>query len=491
MPPRELLFRWLLAAGVFALLLTVFCPAWGAFRLWSRVPEMGGMVETRRGESVLAQVANPGAPIADPLHRAIQWRLLFPIIGHVLHLPPFWFFGLSYLGCFLALTYLAGLLRRENFPWSETALALVVIGAASWFFTSTGWLGYFDSWLALGLLVVAFDPRRWAIILACVLAPWVDERFVLAAPLALLCRWLGRPASLRFKIDGLIPGALLAAFVFVRLGLLTTQSDAGATVGGYLGSRDFLAASLPRIALGIWEGLRGGWVFVVAAVVLLWQRRAHALMLGMALLVLASIGLATAQDYSRSMTMLLPAAVLGLHLARARGVAWLPLALRMSAGGALLLPAHHVMNDAVAPIFNLQHALDALDHPPALAMPEVHELRAIHAMERAEFAEADDALALAIKLAANPAAPARQRGILAATQGRWADARKYFSLMAEHDPQNPDTWLMCAQASHALNEPNAARIEIERALGLAPAGWKTRPDVARFLVKLNAAGARK
>ena len=38
-----------------------FSPSWAAFSLWSRVPEMSGLLEVRRGASVLAQVAHPGA----------------------------------------------------------------------------------------------------------------------------------------------------------------------------------------------------------------------------------------------------------------------------------------------------------------------------------------------------------------------------------------------------------------------------------------------
>ena len=204
------------------------------------------------------------------------------------------------------------------------------------------------------------------------------------------------------------------------------------------------------------------------------------------MLALMVLGLATAQDYSRSMTMLFPVAVLGLLLAREAAAGWLPLALRVSAAVALVLPAHHVMNDAVVPIFNLQHTLHHLDHPPAIAMPELYELRAIHAMELGQFGKADADLALAIKLAPNPASPARQRGILAASQGRWADARAYFLLMAEHEPKNPDAWLMCAQARFALGDAAGACTDIDRALALAPADWKTRPDVARFLAKLGA-----
>jgi len=51
--PKEILCRWLLALGCFALLLFFFSPAWGAFRAWARAPEMGFMIETRRGVVVL------------------------------------------------------------------------------------------------------------------------------------------------------------------------------------------------------------------------------------------------------------------------------------------------------------------------------------------------------------------------------------------------------------------------------------------------------
>ncbi|MSU50040.1 MAG: hypothetical protein EXS37_13300, partial [Opitutus sp.] len=137
-PSREIVHRWLLATASFALLMVFFSPSWGAFRLWSRVPDLGGMIETRRGASVLAQVEHPGAMVADPLHRAIQWRVLFPAIGHVLHLPPAPFFGLAHVGCLLVLAYLVRLLRVAGFAWTDTALASLTLGAASWFFTSTG-----------------------------------------------------------------------------------------------------------------------------------------------------------------------------------------------------------------------------------------------------------------------------------------------------------------------------------------------------------------
>ncbi|HWA10311.1 MAG TPA: tetratricopeptide repeat protein [Opitutaceae bacterium] len=482
--PRETAGRVLLAAGCLLLLVYFFSPSWGAFRLWARVPELSDMMEVRRGAAVLEQVAHPGTPVADELHRAIQWRLLFPLIGHVLHLSPPLFFALADLGAILVLGYLVALLRNNGFSWTATGLAAVTLGAASWFFTSTGWLGYFDSWLALALLLLAFAESRWILWCACLLAPWVDERFVLAAPFALLCRWLWR-GGLDWRREAGVPAALLALFVAVRLGFLAGRSAAGATVGGYLAGHDYLDAPPARLALGVWEGLRFGWLGVGAGVVLLWPQRGRALGLALAAATLAAVGLATAQDYSRSMTMLLPAALLGLLLLHRAHSHRETVLLAAGAALALLLPAHHVMNDRVNPIYHLQHELAVLETPPPIAMPELYELRAIHEMERGEFPQADADLDLAIRLAANPASPARQRGILAASQGRWDEALRYFSLMAENDPQNPDAWFMCAQASLALGRPSDAHAHLDHARSLAPADWTSRPDVARFLAKLG------
>ena len=520
----EVLRRWLLAIACFGLLIFFFSPSWGAFELWSRVPEMQGMLEVRRGASVLEQVASPGAEISDPLHRAIQWRLLFPVIGRVLHLPPTALFGLAHAGCLLVLAYLVALLRRHHMEWLDTGFAVAALGAATWFFTSTGWLGYYDSWLVLALLFVAFGKTAWVVWLACLWAPWVDERFIIAAPLALLCRYAAADVHVtrsyeRERVDapsleaplahvrsysapgGLpalwtnptrrrelgIAAGLLAAFLIVRLGVLAGRSAEGATLGSYLSGRNFLDAPLSRIALGVWEGLRAGWVFVFAAVVLAARVKPWAIAIASASVVTAAVGLATAQDYGRSTSMLLPVAVLGAVLAARARPSWLRGGLRASAVIALLLPAHHVMDDRVNPIFYLYHELAALKHPPPSAMPELYELRAIHQMERGEFAAAERDLDLAIRLAREPVSASKQRGILRASQGRWAEAHEDFSTMVEHAPDHPDAWFMRAQAGLALGDHASARSDFKHALTLAPEGWTDRPDVNRFITKLNQA----
>jgi len=213
--------------------------------------------------------------------------------------------------------------------------------------------------------------------------------------------------------------------------------------------------------------------------------------LGAVTLAVVAVGVATAQDFSRSMMLVVPVALLGVVWARETAARWLPGALRAGAVAAVVLPAHLVMNDHVSPIFYLYHELAALDSPPASIMPEVHELKGVDAMERGEFAEAHRELSLAIKLAANPASASKHRGLLAAGVGKWDEARRDFSTMVEREPQNPDGWFLRAQATMALGDVAGARADFQQAQSVAIGDWAKRPDVLRFMQTLNRAGGGK
>ncbi len=483
--------RWLLAIGCFALLVYFFSPPWAAFRAWSRAPELGGLLELRRGANVLLQTEHPGRPIQDPLHGAIQWRLLFPVIGHLFHLPPAVLFGLADLGCVLVLGFVITVLRRRGVGWFEAGLAAAILGAGSWYFASVRWLGYYDSWLVLGLLFVAFARTRWPVWLACLWAPWIDERFVIAAPLALLCRYLLRSRSAQpltpgtfWKQELALPSGLIAAYVAVRLGFLSRQAVPNATITGYLGGLHVRGTPGTRVLFGVWEGLRVAWFFVGAAVVLLRRNRGQAVALGTTVLAIVLVGLGTAQDFSRSMMFILPAALCGVLLAFEAAPRWLPLALRAGAGAAVLLPANLVMNDAVNPVWGLYSEFAALRSPPPALMSERYELRGIQGMEAGTYAQAETDLSLAIKLADNPANPCRQRGLLYASEGRWAEARRDFDTMVKYDARNADAWFLRAEAELALSDAAAAQADMQRALTLAPEHWSSRPDVVRFMGRL-------
>ncbi len=480
--PKEISRRWLVAIGCFAILVLFFSPPWSIFRAWSRAPEMGFLVEVRRGVSVLEQAKNPGAPLQDSLQGAIQWRLFFPVLARGLGLPPVVLFSLAPVGAVLALFQVVSLLRRRGVAWASAAMAAVMFGASAWYFASMSWLGYFDSWVVLGLLLVAFAPSRWLVWTACLLAPWVDERFVLGAPLALFCRHLVLPSASWKKELG-VPAALLGGFLIVRLGLLAGSSGKMATVTGYLGWLDLSSAPWSRYLLGIWEGWRLGWVFIAAAVWLAPGRERGLLGAGVILVLLA--GLLTAQDFSRSMMFLAPVVVLGAARLFAAAPPWLARGLPALAVAAFLLPGHLVMSEATVPVMTLNHELEGWRNPPLRVMPGYYELWGIHDLETGNQAQAELHLTMALKLADKPASAAKHRGLLYASAQRWPDAQRDFALMVEHEPQNPDGWFLRAQAKAAQGDAAGARADLQQALVVAPAGWETRPDVARFRTRLG------
>src|SRR5262249_43039235 len=275
-------------------------------------------IAVARGAYVAMQVANPSVEITEPVHRIVRWRLLMPVVGHYLGLPPWVVLGLSYVGCVAVLVLVIRLGRRRGYSWTECAMLAVVVGAAGWFFTSTGWLGYYDSWLVLGLLIVTWARSRWLLWLACALTPWVDERFVLGFPLAVLVRWIdGSQADsasndARWVLrDVLGAGSLVVVYAALRL-WLTGQAGSPTLAEYWTGGG---AARVPgwRLLFGSWEGLRLGWIPVILSPILLLRRRRvpTAVLLAIGVGGTAVAGLASANDLSRSVALVVPAVPLG------------------------------------------------------------------------------------------------------------------------------------------------------------------------------------
>jgi TPR repeat protein len=225
-----------------------------------------------------------------------------------------------------------------------------------------GWLGYFDAWVAVGLLAVAYSPSRAGVVLACLLTPWIDERFVLGLPVALAvrgCRFA--PAAFHwwpwFRREAVPPLALVTAYAIIRLQLGGT--GASQTVSQYLHTFVFeRRVASTRLLFGAWEGLRVGWVLVFAAIVGLGAHSSSrppraGLWLGVLTLLAVLGGLFTAMDLSRSMMLAIPVLPLGwLHLART--AAWRRFwGATFCASAALALPATHVMSDRLVPVDQL------------------------------------------------------------------------------------------------------------------------------------------
>lgn len=319
-----------------------------------------------RGYHVLQQTRDLGVEIAEPNHKIVRWRLLVPALGHVLRLPGWAVLGLAQVGCVVLLVMLVSIvahrLAGNPRPAHEALCFGLIAGASAPFFTSMGLLGYYDSWLAIALLTVGFVERRWIVLLACVLVPWIDERFVIGLPLALCVRCIvDKETSLSrwlwLKREALWPIALVAVYSLVRLRLGGTGGSQ--TTAQYL--REFVFSGTltsSERAFGIWQGLRLGWVLAAIALVVVWRglavgRALEAGLLVVGTIITAIVGAMTALDTSRSMVLIMPLVPLGWIMAGQ--LAWwrrfhAPIVL---AAASVLLPAWHCLGDHFQSVDNL------------------------------------------------------------------------------------------------------------------------------------------
>jgi hypothetical protein len=391
-PPAQLTAPKIVLWGMlaFALLTVRFSPNWAAFydgareaKLNIRSVEQNAAVDaailsgySARGYFVAKQAQHLSAEITDPNHKIVRWRLLIPALGHFLNLPAWLVLSLAHVGCVVFILSLFALCAAQRTlierPRYETFCFCIVAGATAPFFTSMGLLGYYDAWLALGLLAVSFARRRWVVLAACLLTPWIDERFVIGLPLALCIRWIRSDGTMEsqrqwFMSEAMVPLIVVAAYTVVRLSL--GGSGSSQTVSDYLNEFVFgHQLSVVDYITGAWAGLRIGWLFVAAAIIGTWTRastrlaRAHAVFLSVGVTMTGLIGLVTALDLSRSMVLLLPVLPLGWVCAT-RTVWWSILRVApLVAVLALVLPASHVVGRSIRPVDNVWSPPTPLTH---------------------------------------------------------------------------------------------------------------------------------
>lgn len=283
-----------------AITVFVFSP-----RLWLMRHYMPGTFQWDRAHTYLLQCK---APFRRDIEPAMLWRLLVPLVCYTAGLAGKAPLLVPFAGVLALAIYVVVLLRRRQ------ADARFVFGGSLLFTTTSGilvplhWFGMNDAWVWLGQLAVAFGSASWAIPLACLLGPWVDERFIIGLPLALLVRAVDRGERLSWRNVATV-GLWLIPYAAVRIAFSLNPSEIQAT-RGFLTYHILSQAAviLPWAPLGWWMGLRGAWVPAVYA---LNRRR---LALGCVALATALVSLALAADISRSIAILAPLALLGLFL---------------------------------------------------------------------------------------------------------------------------------------------------------------------------------
>jgi hypothetical protein len=467
-----------------------FCPPFVFWRalcmdspLLNKTPEVG------RAVFALQQLNHPLAKIGDPAHVVLQWRLLFPILGHALNLPPRLYLALPHIGCVVVTAYAAHLMLRQGASWPAAFFAATLLATGSWFFVSTGWLSYVDSWYLLGLLAVAFSPWRTTIALTCLLEPFIDERFVLTLPLVFVIRQiyferLDRAHLRAALIDAAVIAAPSIPYIALRLFLLRS-ADAGSNL--YLQERLHELRHIPmpwyRWLGGWWAGLRCGWLLVIAAVWLQFRRRmpGSAVVLAGICAVTIAMALLIAADIGRTNSALWPAGLLGLFLLLRWRPRWVRCGLPALLIVNLLLPANNVIMAVSRPVNSFFTELQHYRHPTGMMSSAAWVQAAESEMGKQRWAQARQALDIAVRLDDQSAEALAIRAIFYFNLNQLDRATANADAALAIDPKSPDALFIRGAIYGRRDDPkNAARL-LQAALDQAPPDWPHRSQCRALL----------
>ncbi len=478
-----------LAAAVIVLIF--FAPRFIAWQGLD-IPETWSSPETNRAVETLRLLDDPLGYQPGPSNHVIVWRLLFVLPWHYLSLPKSWFLAMPMVGCVPALMMVAHIVQREAKSWILTWGVTALTATSSWFFVATGWLTYFDAWVLLGLLAVSFVRHIGWGVLACVLVPWVDERFVLALPLALTVRammfeHIEQGQSKRLLMEGFWLVLALLPWVGIRGGLTMMGIDRGMgeAVGKPFDMNELSEVPQWRFIAAWWMGLRGGWVLIPCAI-LLWPGRRRMGWVGLwvtVMVVTLVLALFVAGDMSRSMSMFVPMMLAGAVLLirqRMNWAAWvLPMLLLLN----LALPATHVMWSYRVAIAPLREEIQLMRERPNMlyagAIGRGAQKLVKHGNLSQALAQLDRALALDPRsgnLHANRAVVLYQMGEMGAAL---ADAQEAIRL----EPNQPEGYWVRGNLLLRMNQPLASMEDLQRVIRLSPKGEPLHQAAQKALEK--------
>jgi hypothetical protein len=273
-------------------------------KFWLMRRPLPGTFEWARALTYLHQCQVPFAQDVEP---AMRWRLLPPLVAHCLGMTGYSALALPVIGLLVLLGYWACVSERWFGNRLDALLFTILLGTTGAALTVTNWLGVNDSWFLLGLVVITAGQGPWSLFAATLLAPWVDERFLLGLPLAVFCRWWlhNRPEGFARVV---VFGALgLLPYLLIRVCYTLWYGDA-TSVAYVTGTWVSLPAYVPYIRLGWWMGLRAAWILVILGIWSWWRDGGWPMFSSG--LICAGSGMITitvlAADLSRSTNILLP-----------------------------------------------------------------------------------------------------------------------------------------------------------------------------------------
>jgi hypothetical protein len=299
-------FLFAIAAGSLALLVCAwFFPP--RTEIWARRDPH--LQEWSRADAFLKQCEDPFRQDVEP---AVRWRLLPPLVCSGLGLTGYEPLAFCALGLAAFAVVLAARLDQltANRPWA--LLGTVGFATSGPFITALGWLGLNDGWYLLALLETVAVRSLWALAAWAFIGPWIDERFLIALPLALYVRARLKPPGAGSALRSCMAAcAGIAPYVLLRIGYSLTRGDAVSS--GYLTAMlDVFRLYASHVPLGWLMGYRVGWLVVGAGLLAMGaggKSRVPGLALSAAALGIISV---VAWDLDRSTGVLLPMYVAGI-----------------------------------------------------------------------------------------------------------------------------------------------------------------------------------
>jgi|GEM_PF-2192946 len=283
-------------------------------KFWLLAQPIPGTLEWSRALTFLQQSAAPFDMSAVP-EPAMRWRILPALISHFLRLGSLAVWIVPHAGLFVLLGYFGAVMAHQTGDRLTGLLASMFFATTGAVITVTNLLGMNDAWFMTGIVAVVCSNSPALMLSVGLLCPWVDERFLLALPLAILCRiTLAEKGAQRLCL--LLPGVI--AYLVVRLAVTLAGHDT--TSSSYVASMlVVLPPSLPYVPLGWWMGYRTGWLLILLPIATLWMRSKRKTAAALALLGSGTLFGITllASDTTRSTSLLLPLLV-GCILALAK-----------------------------------------------------------------------------------------------------------------------------------------------------------------------------
>ena len=476
---------YLAGSALLTVAITVFffSPPFAAWRKLN-LPTASKWSETSRAVDVLRQLNDPWTPASRDTHRVIEWRLFFPLLGYYLSLPPTLFLALPLVGCLAASALIAHVMNRELKNRYAAFYSTVLAAGCAWFFVSTGWLSYNDSWIILGLTVVTFVRSPLACLATSLCCPWIDERLVLMLPTCLGVRFFldEQPPRLAamFKLSAICLLGV-APYLLIRAAAYAQGVDPVTDV--YVGAAAKYWPTPWQILEGSWAGLRCLWLYAAAFCYLAPRRRPQqwtAVFLPIAVATYA-LSLFIAADLGRSISCFLPVGLAGVALLHRQPARWPVHWLQWVMIVNLLLPAWHVVTTFRTPIYYLYVQLGQLKQPVTDDSAERYNAQGMALLESHQIDQAIEAFDMALGVQPDHAAALFNRASANATRGRFEEARKDLTRVIQQGVDLPNAHFLRGFCNEMLGDRAAAAADYQAALRLAPPDWPVRSEAAQRL----------